>query len=288
MIFTGPYTQKWDELFNATKSDFNSELDSRSKKCPEAATRSSYGYGYGLFTSIPKQKDSGLVKKFQNKLELYGNPPELPTWQNYINSSQIEDRLMLVKTVEEQCDIEVMELWNVLMSFEEKLSSGCQRKSVYFSANRKSYLPDISKMVERYFSADANLIADEAALEKTVQIYEELCDHIERLVTNHLDARIKTVDDKSEKISKKRRNSNNDKVFLRGVQRMRRLEQRMTKDLELLKFEPSFKSEARYLVKDIENVLLVAIQYYMSVADSKSNDVAYRLKVLLYQVNFIE
>lgn len=223
-----------------------------------------------------------------------GEMLDFSVFKKYLNSSEIQDRIGLGKTLERKCEAEMIELWYVLIIFEWKCSSDFPSKRLprtHSSSNM--HFPDIVKTVERGPSIDPSLDGDEHIFKKTIELYSELIRRIDSHLTEQLGGIKEVVVQKSKDIKRKetaekKKRTQNEKVFLRGVQRKQRLERKTQSELAAPKIEVSLKRKVWYLAADLKKVLSETITQYIGYVDSKDLAIEKLLKALYYQTNYLE
>lgn len=298
------YLKNWNAFFDTVHKGFVSEIESISENCPPKRDVFSDDY-------IDKERENDEKNKKKIWKACTGEIPVKFTLQTYIKSSKIEDRIRMGKFVEDKCEDEVSKLWEVLMTFEKDFRYHvCKKKLSKISYNSFASIftfpfvaPDIYGLTytdynNKKVSYTFNLDDENNIIHKAVEVYEGLFRDIYKrivvpeykaIVDSKLDG-IKLNGLKDKKSTQKTKQNN--KVFARGVERLKRLEKKLQKGFVSLKVEAIFnKKQAIEMVKDIENILCEGINKYVQFLNKNSANCEYyinRLRILAFQAHLIE
>lgn len=180
--------------------------------------------------------------------------------------------------MEDKCEDAVFELWDVIVSLALKWPVRQQNVRTSYKNLR---MPDIASEMKRYQIYAHWKDDDEIILQRTVKTFRYLLDWVNADFNDQLSCNSEGIENKVKKIQTKMWKGQNDKVFLRAVQRRNRLAQRMQREIEI-----SLRKQPLFFITDIEKILREAIRKHIDNLSS-NNKIIKRIIVLFYQVNYL-
>lgn len=290
------YDQKWKTFFTVAHRGYESEIKNIDNNCP--LRRSEYYIedddDEDDYRDDKKAKERNL-KNFRRKWRPPVEIADKSTLQKYIRSSEIQDRILLAKFVEDECENEVNQMWNLLISFESQFRwKKCWKKrfvpeKMYNYALRTPSIPET--LYKNIIDYNSELKDEDIFFQEVVNIYEQLYSDVK---SNFIETPDKTrVEKKMIELKGEDAKKHNNQVFLRAAKQFNRFIRKIQKNFVPLKIEALCKKRGAIymvagMVTDVGNILHDAISKYIQYVNSKIEAYRDRLRILSYQTNFVE
>lgn len=281
------YQQFWGSYFTKVIDKFYEEIVGIFEQCPIRPGQQ--------YTSAKQRNQKKDV--YRNKLRAHALDKSLI--EKYIKSIQVQDKQRMVSAVEEKCDEQMMSLWDALISFKVDVATECGHNSFATAAHPKIqvlFLAVFPRGQTLTYNGEVDIQIDlendhaDTVLQHTVHISADLIDRINKRyqkLKEKMEKHKQTVYEKANEITKNTNHtpcSGSDQVFVKGVERLKGMEQGLLQTNSVhAKVQMFFQNKPKRSANDLESFLQEVVSDHLR----QLNAFGKRLRILYYQFNFL-